>query len=107
MKKILPVLLVLCIGMTEIVTAQNVFSPLDVNYSFPSPEPPAPPANTLAKWYRSEMGTWNTDKFKSYYWNGMAFRLRFPNNYNPDDPAAKYPLILSLHGGGEVGLDND
>jgi predicted esterase len=107
MKKILPVLLLLSIGMTEIVPAQNVFSPLDVNYSFPSPEPPAPPANTLAKWYRSEMGTWNTDKFKSYYWNGMAFRLRFPNNYNPDDPAAKYPLILSLHGGGEVGLDND
>ena len=32
----------------------------------------------------------------------MAFRLRFPNGYNPADKTKKYPVIIFMHGGGEI-----
>ena len=38
--------------------------------------------------------TWSQTDFKSYRYNGMSFRLRFPKNY---DPAKKYPLIVFFY----------
>ncbi len=65
----------------------------------------------MSKWIRTPNGsiTWNTTKYKPYLWvdpNGakMAFRLRFPDNY---DSTKKYPLMLFLHGGGEIGPITD
>ena len=109
MKKFLPVILLACLFFSVDVLAQNVFSPTDPIRPYPSPAPATPPANTLAKWYRTARQNWNTDKFKCYYWNGMAFRLRFPNGYNPADLTTKYPMIVFFHGGGEIGpiSDND
>ncbi|MBE7170905.1 MAG: T9SS type A sorting domain-containing protein [Williamsia sp.] len=106
---------ILLLGVTAVLlllnkvgVAQNVFNPNDIMVDYDSLHPPVTPAsNTLAKWVRSRKMTWNTDRFKSYYYNGMAFRLRYPNNYNPSDPTKKYPLVLFLHGGGEIAPPTD
>ncbi|MEO5594185.1 MAG: T9SS type A sorting domain-containing protein [Chitinophagaceae bacterium] len=93
------------------LNAQNVFSPADplVTYNAAAPagsstHPNTPPGNVMAKWVRTSRMGWSTTNFKSYIWNGMAFRLRFPNNYNP---AIKYPVIVFFHGGGEIGPVTD
>ena len=90
--------------------AQNVFNPNDpiVNYD-PNNPPATPPANTIAKWVRTPHPhvTWNTSKFKAYYYNGIAFRMRFPTNYDPNNTSKKYPVIFFMHGGGEIGPVTD
>ena len=84
-------------------TQPNVLDPNDPVITYDPLHPAAtPPPNTLAKWVRSRVYSWNTDKFKSYYFDGMAFRLRFPTGYNPADSTKKYPVIVCYHGGGEV-----
>jgi chitodextrinase/predicted esterase len=83
----------------------NIFNPNDSVFNYNSAKPPViPAANTMAKWVRTttRITNWNTNKFKPYFWNGMAFRLRFPNGYNPADTTKKYPVILFLHGAGEI-----
>ncbi|HTL10047.1 MAG TPA: PA14 domain-containing protein, partial [Chitinophagaceae bacterium] len=97
----------------HLAIAQNVFSPLDplITYDSTAPagssaNPLQPAPNVMAKWVRTPRLAWNTSNFKSYIWNGMAFRLRFPNNYNPAN-ASKYPVLLFFHGGGEVGNIHD
>lgn len=112
-KKCLPLLALLLIAMLQ-TTAQNVFDPNDSVYTYnpaaplgtPS-NPNVPANNVMAKWIRTpDRITWNTNKFKSYIWNGVQFRLRYPNNYNP---AQKYPIMVFFHGGGERGdiYDNE
>lgn len=85
-------------------TAQpNVFNHNDPIVTYSSANPPVtPPADVMAKWVRTSRMTWNTSKFKCYYWNGMAFRLRFPNGYDPADLTKKYPVIVFFHGAGEI-----
>lgn len=43
------------------------------------------------------------DKFLSFTYETMPYRLYVPENY---DPVKSYPLVLFLHGGGERGTDN-
>ncbi len=102
-------LLLIAMGLLCIInrafTQPNVFNPNDpiVNYN-PSSPPAEPPANTLAKWVRTVRPEMNfsTERFKSYYFNGMPFRLRYPNGYDPANPNKKYPVILFFHGIGEI-----
>ncbi len=80
----------------------NIFNPNDSVVTYKSSKPPTmPKANTMAKWVRTVRMSWNTDRFKPYYWNGMAFRLRYPNNYDPAK-ADKYPILIFFHGAGEI-----
>ncbi|MEO5681802.1 MAG: PA14 domain-containing protein [Chitinophagaceae bacterium] len=97
----------------NILHAQNVFSPGDgiVTYSSTatpgsSTNPSLPAPGVMSKWVRTSRVAWTTTSFKCYMWNGMAFRLRFPNNYNPAN-ASKYPVIVFFHGGGETGTVYD
>ena len=98
------VVLSLVFAAADVYAQPNIFNPNDPIVLYDSTHPPVtPPENTMAKWVKTTTRiTWNTDKFKSYYWNGMAFRLRYPNNYNPNDATKKYPVILFFHGAGEI-----
>ncbi len=55
------------------------------------------------------VNAWDASSYKSYFINlgngvRMAFRLKFPRSYtNPDSVNKKYPMMLFLHGAGEVG----
>lgn len=94
----------LCV-INQAFTQQGVLDPNDplVNYDASNP-PEMPQPNTLAKWVRTprpEM-PFSTDRFKSYIFNGMSFRLRFPNGYDPSNTEKKYPVILFFHGIGEI-----
>ncbi len=115
MKRFLLLIFILLTASAVSVEAQNnatVLNPNDVvNFLDVSAPLPAVPANnnTIYKWYATKKVSWNTTNYKAYIFNGLNFRLRFPKNYNPADTSKKYPLILMLHGKGEVGdvYEND
>jgi len=106
-------LLILAVACCISLHAQNVFSAGDAIVTYNSgaapgtstnPSQPAP--GVMSKWVRTVRQGWSTTNFKCYIWNGMAFRLRFPNNYNPAN-ASKYPVVVFFHGGGETGTIYD
>ncbi len=120
MKKNLLLIAILMLCMLTNVLSQDVFnptvnSPVD-NFNGTLPSYGAP--YTFKKWIRTPStilpNPFNTDKFKAYFYHasgnaydtGMAFRLRYPNNYNPNN-ATKYPVILFMHGIGEAGPVKD
>lgn len=79
-----------CVGHAQVIDYNDPIVEYDEN------NPPVkPPNGTLAKWVKTDGVSWNTTKWKAYYLNGVAFRLRFPNNY---DPEKSYPLVVILHG---------
>lgn len=92
------------------VSAQTgVLNPNDpiVTYN-PSAPPATPPNGVLSKWVITRRVSWNTSSFKAYYYNGLAFRLKFPKSYQPGN-GKTYPLYLFFHGVGERGsiYDNE
>lgn len=95
-----------------LLSAQTgVLNPDDpvVTYSAANP-PKTPAAGTLVKWVRTKRLSWNTDSYKCYYYNGMAFRLKFPKSYQHNVADGKtYPLFVFFHGKGEKGsiYDNE
>lgn len=111
MKKILLLSAIFTMVIAGGLLAQpNIFNPNDTIVTYNPSKPPAtPPANTMAKWVRTVRMSFNTSRFKAYYFNGVAFRVRFPNNYNAADVTKKYPAILFFHGAGENAsiYDND
>jgi pimeloyl-ACP methyl ester carboxylesterase len=110
MRTFLLALILVLTGLANL-NGQNVMSHLDPVLEYNpaaavgSPDNPAvPAADVLTKWVRDPRRAvsksrinWNQNRFKCYYWNGMAFRLRFPKNYNPSG-TQKYPLMLFMHG---------
>jgi predicted esterase len=98
--------------------AQSVIDPADpvVNYD-PSHPPPVPPDDQVTKWVRTPntavhdrndtiidgvVHPWNTDVYKAYIYQKIAFRIQFPKTYNPTaNDGKKYPVIIFLHGKGE------
>ena len=90
-------------GMTPASAQQNVFDPNDVLVNYDSHNPPQTPAyNTVAKWVRTPTLGWNTSAWKAYYYNGIAFRVIFPQSYQAN-PDKTYPLMVFFHGEGEKG----
>jgi pimeloyl-ACP methyl ester carboxylesterase len=90
---------------------QNVFNVSDpiVTYNPGAPigsvsNPKAPTDSRMVKWVRTiadpNLINWNVNQFKCYYGANLAFRLRFPNNFNPAN-ASRYPIVVFFHGGGE------
>src|SRR5882757_7593241 len=108
-------LLLLILISATIAESQNVFNSADLLINYNSGAAPGSAANPNAsilgmqKWvYTHNAGhlSWDESKFKAYFWRPLdggiplAFRLRYPNNY---DPAKKYPVLLFFHGAGEIG----
>ncbi len=86
----------------------QVLDPNDPVVTYNPAAPPAYPAwGSIGKWVRTNRNLgWNTDQYKAYYYKGMAFRLKFPANYDPSG-AKKYPIIVFFHGIGEKGSEFD
>lgn len=103
-------LLLLVLFSAAAADSQNVFNSGDpvINYNSGAPagsasNPTTPSTGVMSKWIRTRNTgriPWDDTKFKAYYYSGMAFRLRYPQNY---DSTKKYPLVLFFHGGGEIG----
>lgn len=91
------------------VSAQGILNPADPIVVYNSASPPATPAwGTISKWVKTNRMSWNTSLFKAYYYNGFAFRLKFPKTYNPTAvDGKKYPMIVFFHGLGERGTIYD
>jgi predicted esterase len=113
MRKFLLPLLILAFT-TKIASAQNVMSHLDLLYAHnagaavgSNNNPTVPAPGVMSKWVHDPTLktpariTWDQSRFKSYFFNGMPFRLRFPKNYDPSG-VTRYPLVLFLHGAGEA-----
>ena len=109
MTRIFPLCILAVIVLHSHAIAQaDVLDPSDKVVTYDPQHPPALPAdNKISKWVRTKIYNWNTDNFKCYYFNGMAFRLRYPTGYNPADRSRKYPVIVFYHGGGEVAPNTD
>src|SRR5437764_173717 len=98
-----------CVSLLAILffgnaAAQSVLDPNDpVNNYDPAHAPVQPGWMTMGKWVRTPRGygDW-TNRYKAYIWQGLAFRLRFPNGFNTANDGKKYPLMIFLHGRGEI-----
>lgn len=109
MRKILTIVLFAMLACVNRSVGQaNVLNPADPDQLFTSTyKPPVPAYNVMSKWGHTNRSLgWNTftNGYKSYYFKGMAFRLKFPKTYvhNVVDNK-KYPVFLFLHGLGEPG----
>ncbi len=54
--------------------------------------------------------SWNSDLYKSYIFQNMAFRVKFPKSYQHGvNDGKKYPVMVFFHGVGEAGsvYDNE
>ncbi|HTI89861.1 MAG TPA: LamG-like jellyroll fold domain-containing protein [Puia sp.] len=87
----------------------GVLNPNDPVVIYNSAAPPAtPPVNVLAKWVKTNRLSYNTNSYKCYYYNGYAFRLKFPKSYVPGVSDGKlYPVYVFWHGIGEKGTIYD
>ena len=97
------------IGAVVSTQGQSVFNPNDpiVIYN-PSNPPTEPVFGQPGKWVKTNRLPWNTSSFKAYIYKGVAFRLKWPKNYDISGNT-KYPLFLFFHGKGERGsiYDNE
>ena len=89
----------------------QVLDPNDPIVVYNSSNPPSRPAwNNIGKWVVTPRLNWDASSYKAYYYNAMAFRLKFPKTYQHNVQDGKeYPLIIMLHGVGERGgiYDNE
>lgn len=112
-------LLATLIIVAQFASSQNVFNPADpiVRYSssasYGSSQRPDTNRLGLQKWVSTPTsgistgtGAWDASSFKAYYLyaNGIRvpYRIKFPKSYTTD-PTKKYPVMIFLHGAGEVG----
>ncbi|MFL5789339.1 MAG: hypothetical protein ACJ748_14860, partial [Flavisolibacter sp.] len=111
------VLAALCLISSTALNAQpGIFDPNDPDVVFtPTNQPAAPSYGVISKWGHTNRLTWNNQRpfdygYKSYYYKGMAFRLKFPKSYQHNvNDGKKYPVLVFLHGVSERGTiwDNE
>src|SRR4051812_36321551 len=86
-------------GVNRLQAQAGIFNPNDPVVNYDAVHPPTKPASgQVGKWVRTPRVSWSTTSFKCYIYNGMAFRLKFPKNY---DSTKAYPLLIFFHGLGE------
>ena len=95
------------IANKSVIAQPNVLNPNDPDVIFTTNnQPAAPPLTVMSKWGHTNRLSWNPFSYgyKSYYFRGMAFRVKFPKTYQHNVADGKtYPAILFLHGLGEPG----
>src|SRR4051812_48274497 len=124
MKKVLLLAFVI-FGLIGISISQNVFNPADpvIRYnssaSYGSTQKPDSNIVGLQKWVANSTngvstgsGSFDNSSFKAYFINyfnsRLAFRIKFPKSYtNPDSVNKRYPVMLFMHGAGEVGCPSN
>ncbi len=91
------------------ISQTGVLDPNDPIVIYDPGNPPTIPANgTLVKWVKTNRLKWNTTSFKCYFYNGVAFRLKFPKTYQAGvNDGKKYPVFVFYHGLGEKGTIYD
>ncbi|MRG44345.1 T9SS type A sorting domain-containing protein [Chitinophaga sp. SYP-B3965] len=95
----------LFLGATP-VSAQ-VLDPNDPVVTYNAATPPTEPQwGSVGKWVRTVRVGWTSTSYKAYIYKGLAFRLKFPKNYDPTR-AKKYPVLIFFHGLGEKGTIYD
>ena len=98
---------------TSLYAQANVFNPNDPDVIFTATNRPAAPTNSnVNKWGHTTRLGWNPFSFgfKSYIYQGMAFRLKFPKTYQHNvADGKKYPVFIFFPGMGEKGeiYDNE
>ena len=96
------VLVFVLISSSKLSAQPGVLDPNDADRIFTSTnQPPAPAYAIMSKWGHTNRLSWNPYSygFKSYYFKGMAFRLKFPKTYQHNVADGKvYPMLLFLHG---------
>ncbi|WP_295124218.1 fibronectin type III domain-containing protein [uncultured Chitinophaga sp.] len=111
MKQLYRLLLsIVLLASAFVVKAQTgVLNPNDPIVVYNAASPPATPAwGVLAKWVKTNRLNWNTSSYKAYYFNGGAFRVKFPKSYQHGVNDGKvYPMIIFFHGVGEKGTIYD
>ncbi len=105
------------VGMLMSISANAQFqygmNPNDPDVIFTSSNQPALPAwNNYAviKWGHSNRLSWNpyAKGYRSYLYQNMAFRLKYPKTYQHNvADGKKYPLLVFFHGRGEYGTVYD
>ncbi len=104
-------LLILSI-ITFKISAQNVFDVNDKDSIFGATKPPVPAWGRINKWgHAVRLTNWGgtgTTTFKSYIFNQMPFRLKYPKSYQQGVNDGKlYPVYIFFHGAGESGTAYD
>src|SRR5215467_5568896 len=89
-------LVILALFVTENIKAQNVFDINDKDSIFKS-QPPIPAWGKIVKWgHAVRLTNWGgtgTTTYKSYFYNSMPFRLKFPHTYQQGvNDGKKYPV---------------
>jgi hypothetical protein len=91
----------------------NVLNPNDPEIIHTATNQPAQPAwnnYNIVKWGHTKRLSWNpyAKGYRSYYFQNMAFRIKFPKTYvhNVAD-GKKYPMLIFFHGRGEAGTIYD
>ncbi|RYY51211.1 MAG: T9SS type A sorting domain-containing protein [Chitinophagaceae bacterium] len=115
MRKLYVAVLLLCMSciVNSTFAQPNVLNPNDPDVIFTANNQPALPTwGVISKWGHTNRLAWNPYSYgyKSYYFKGMAFRLKFPKTYQHNVADGKtYPAILFMHGLGEPGpvYDNE
>lgn len=103
-------LLTLVTFTTHVAFSQaGVLDPNDpITVYDPSAPPATPPYGTMVKWVKTNRMSWNTSSFKSYFYKGIQFRLKFPKTYQHGvNDGKKYPVFVFFHGIGESGTIYD
>ncbi len=101
------------ISSIQVFAQAGVLDPSDADVIFTSTnQPPAPPYGVMSKWGHGNRLNWNPYSYgyKSYFFKGMAFRLKFPKTYQHNVADGKtYPMLVFMHGLGEFGpiYDNE
>jgi large repetitive protein len=106
-------LLLTTIGLVLFVAGSNaqpnIFNPADPITPYNSASPPSTNWGNVQKWVVTSRNLgWSTSSYKSYHFNGISFRVKFPKTYahNVAD-GKKYPVMLFWHGAGEKGTIYD